>query len=151
MIRSFSRPAAICTLALSAFVCATEVTVLDNATLIDGTGRAPVASSMIVITDGRITYAGPKAEGKVPAGATRVNLTGKYFVPGVINLHGHLGATKGLIQYNVNYTRENTFQQLKTYANYRITTVVSMASHQPRLSRQLSCRLGAHHKLSIAR
>jgi len=131
MIRSFSRPAAICTLALSALVCAAEVTVLDNATLIDGTGRPPVASSVIVITDGRITYAGPKAQAKVPAGATRVNLAGKFVVPGVINLHGHLGATKGLIQDNVNYTRENTLNQLKTYANYGVTTVVSMGSDQP--------------------
>lgn len=118
-------------LALAATVCAAEVTVLDNATLIDGTGRAPVANSAIVITDGRITYAGPKAQAKVPPGAARVDLTGKFVVPGVINLHGHLGATKGLVQDNKNYTRENTFHQLKTYANYGVTSVVSMGSDQP--------------------
>jgi len=131
MIRRFSPTAAACALALSAFVCAAEVTVLDNATLIDGTGRAPVSGSAIVITDGRITYAGPKAQAKVPAGAKRVDLSGKYVVPGVINLHGHLGATKGLVQDNVNYTRENTLGQLKMYANYGVTSVVSMGSDQP--------------------
>jgi len=131
MNRSLFQSAALCALALAGAVCPAEVTVLDNATLIDGTGRVPVANSAIVITDGRITYAGPKAQAKLPAGATRVDLAGKYIVPGVINLHGHLGATKGLVQDNKNYTRENTIHQLKTYANYGVTTVVSMGSDQP--------------------
>ena len=132
MNRRIFRPAALCALILAA-VCSAQVTVLENATLIDGTGRAPVINSSIVITDGRITYAGPKAQAKVPANAVRVNIGGKYVVPGIINLHGHLGATKGLVQDNKNYTRENTLHQLKTYANYGVTSVVSMGSDQPLL------------------
>ncbi|MEP7365957.1 MAG: amidohydrolase family protein [Acidobacteriota bacterium] len=131
MNRSFFRSAALCAMAMAAAVCPAAVTVLENVTLIDGTGRAPVADASIIITDGRITYAGPKAQAKVPANAARVNLTGKFVVPGIINLHGHLGATKGLVQDNKNYTRENTFHQLQTYANYGVTSVMSMGSDQP--------------------
>ncbi len=131
MRRRLLRPALLCATLWTAAVCQAQVTVLENATLIDGTGRPPVANATVVITNGRITYAGPKAQAKVPGGAARVNLAGKFIVPGVINLHGHLGATKGLVQDNKNYTRENTFHQLKTYANYGVTSVVSMGSDQP--------------------
>ncbi|MGX1857407.1 amidohydrolase family protein, partial [Dietzia sp. NPDC055340] len=34
-------------------------TILHNARLIDGTGADPVADAVVVIDDGKITYAGP--------------------------------------------------------------------------------------------
>ena len=42
---------------------------LVGAQLIDGTGTAPVADSVIVIRDGRITAAGSRETTSVPAGA----------------------------------------------------------------------------------
>jgi len=35
---------------------------------------------------------------QAPAGAQTVDLTGKYVMPGIINLHGHLGNTVDLTQ-----------------------------------------------------
>ncbi|MDZ4800855.1 MAG: amidohydrolase family protein [Bryobacteraceae bacterium] len=108
-----------------------ETVVLQNFTLIDGTGKSAVPNAAMVVTDGRIRYAGPKA--KLPAqpqGATTLDLTGKYVMPGIINLHGHLGNVKGLVQDPVNYTPENLDANLKTYAQYGVTTVVSMGSDQ---------------------
>lgn len=116
-------------LALTASATA-ETVVLRNFSLIDGTGRPPVASAALVITDGRIRYAGPNAKATVPAGATTIDLTGKYVMPGIINLHGHLGNVKGLVQDPKNYTPENLDANLKTYARYGVTTVVSMGSDQ---------------------
>lgn len=107
-----------------------ETTVLQNFTLIDGSGKTPVANAALVITDGRIQYAGPKAGAKPPAGAQTIDLTGKYVMPGIINLHGHLGNVKGLNQDPKHYTRENVEQNLKLYASYGVTTVVSMGTDQ---------------------
>jgi imidazolonepropionase-like amidohydrolase len=107
-----------------------QVTVLTNCTLIDGTGRPPVSDAAIVISDGRVEYAGPKAQMKAPPGAKVIDLTGRYVMPGIINLHGHLGNVKGLIQDPKNYTPENLENNLNTYARYGVTTVISMGSDQ---------------------
>jgi imidazolonepropionase-like amidohydrolase len=107
-----------------------ETLALESFTLIDGTGRAAVANAALVITDGKIVYAGPKANMKAPAGAQRVDLAGKYVMPGIINLHGHIGNVSGLTQDPKNFTRENVDKQLKLYASYGVTSVVSMGSEQ---------------------
>jgi imidazolonepropionase-like amidohydrolase len=105
-----------------------EVKILENLTLIDGTGKDAVADAALVIADGKITYAGPKSGAPSPAGAVRVDLSGKFVMPGIINLHGHLGNVKGVKQDQSFYTRENLDKQLATYARYGVTTVVSMGS-----------------------
>ncbi len=73
-----------------------EVKVLENFTLIDGSGGSPVRDAALVVVDGRIEYAGPKARMKAPVGAQRINLGGKYVIPGIINLHGHIGNVREL-------------------------------------------------------
>jgi len=117
-------------LALSALASG-ETLVLRNFTLIDGTGRAPVANAGLVITDGRITYAGPAAGLKAPAGAATTDLGGKFIMPGIINLHCHLGNVVGLVQDPKFFTKENVNSQLDTYAKYGVTSVLSMGSDQP--------------------
>lgn len=116
--------------ALAASVQA-EVLLLENFTLIDGSGRAPVSHAALLVRDGRIEYAGPKAGVKAPGDAKRMDCTGKFVMPGIINLHGHLGNVVGLTQDPKNYTRENVMNNLKTYASYGVTTVVSLGSDQP--------------------
>jgi len=107
-----------------------ETTVLDGFTLIDGTGRPPLANAAMIIVDGRIQWAGPLSQLKAPAGATVTHLAGKYVMPGIINLHGHLGNTVELTQDPKNYTRENVEKQLQLYASYGVTSVVSMGTDQ---------------------
>ena len=115
---------------LSAAALCAETKVLEGFTLIDGTGKAARADSAMVITDGRIQWAGAKAQLKAPAGAERINLAGKFVMPGIINLHGHLGNTIDLVQDPKNFTRQNMTSQLKNYASYGVTTVLSMGSDQ---------------------
>jgi imidazolonepropionase-like amidohydrolase len=107
-----------------------ETKVLENFTLIDGTGKAPLANAAMVITDGRIAWVGARSGLKAPPGAERIDLAGKYVMPGIINLHGHLGNVVGLAQDPKNFTRENVEKQLKLYASYGVTSVVSMGSDQ---------------------
>ena len=113
---------------LSAVSASAEVKVLKNFTLIDGKGGQPLANAAMVIDNGRITYAGPVAGLKPPAGAETMDLAGKFVMPGIINLHGHLGNTIDLVQDPKNFTRENLAKNLKTYASYGVTSVMSMGS-----------------------
>jgi imidazolonepropionase-like amidohydrolase len=107
-----------------------EVKVLKNFTLIDGTGRPPAASSAMVVDNGRVTWIGPLAQLKPPAGAETVDLTGKFVMPGIINLHGHVGNTVDLTQDAKFYTRDNVQKNLATYASYGVTTVLSLGTDQ---------------------
>ena len=102
-----------------------ETLVLNHFTLIDGTGKPPLADAAIVVTEGRIAWVGPSERLKAPAGAQTVDVTGKFVMPGVIDLHTHLAASVDLVQDPKLYTRETVELQLRQYASYGITSVVS--------------------------
>ena len=72
---------------------------------------------------------GPSAQ--APSGATVIDLTGKYVVPGIINGHGHVGPAP----------RD---PQLRQYALYGVTTTTSMYYDQDdvqkfKAARKLMC------------
>jgi imidazolonepropionase-like amidohydrolase len=115
---------------LFAAVLQGEVKVLRNFTLIDGTGRSPAVSASMIVDNGRVTWVGPTAQLKPPAAAETVDLTGKFVMPGIINLHGHIGNTVDLGQDAKFYTRDNIQKNLATYASYGVTTVLSMGTDQ---------------------
>jgi imidazolonepropionase-like amidohydrolase len=133
-MRAFSlvtlAPAVIVQLCLAVPAVWAETLVLQNFTLIDGTGKAPLSNAAMVITDGRIRFVGPRTSLKAPAGSEVRDLSGKFVMPGIINLHGHLGNVKGLVQDPANFTDQNLRDNLDTYARYGITTVISMGSDQ---------------------
>jgi len=60
-----------------------------GATLIDGTGAAPLPDSAVVIHDGRIVAAGPRAKVKIPKKANVVDAKGKFLLPGLWDMHAH--------------------------------------------------------------
>lgn len=93
--------------------------------VLDGSGRV-IDNATVVITGDRITAVGGSSTA-VPAGATRVDARGKTLLPGLINAHGHVGNTVGLSADKQNgYSRENLTRQLRTYAQYGVTTVFSL-------------------------
>ena len=107
-----------------------EVNVLKNFTLIDGTGGPPLADAAMIIDDGRIRWVGPAAQLRTPSSAQVLDLSGRYVMPGIINLHCHLGNTVGLEQNAKFFTRENVEKNLETYASYGVTTVLSLGTDQ---------------------
>lgn len=113
---------------LVAFTLQAEVKVLRNFTLIDGNGGAPLANAAMIVNNGRIEWIGPVAQLKSPAEANVIDLTGKYVMPGIVDLHTHLGATVDLQQSADNLTEKNVEHDLKTYASYGVTTVLSMGT-----------------------
>jgi imidazolonepropionase-like amidohydrolase len=60
-----------------------------GATLIDGTGAAPLPDSAVVIHDGRIVAAGARAKVKIPKDASVVDGKGKFLLPGLWDMHAH--------------------------------------------------------------
>ncbi len=100
-----------------------------GATIIDGTGRAPIADGVLLVTDGRITDVGADTEVTIPPDADRIDVTGRYLIPGLINTHGHVGETVGL--ETGHYSRANVLRQLALYARYGVTTVVSLGGDGP--------------------
>lgn len=66
---------------------------LVGATLVDGTGAAPVRDAVVVIRDGKIDCAGSRAACPVPAGIDGVDLAGSWIVPGLVDAHVHFSQT----------------------------------------------------------
>jgi imidazolonepropionase-like amidohydrolase len=64
-----------------------------GATLIDGTGRAPVADAVVIVRDGRIEAAGPRSRVRVPAGVDTVDARGCWLLPGLVDAHVHYSQT----------------------------------------------------------
>ncbi|MGH7477440.1 MAG: amidohydrolase family protein [Longimicrobiales bacterium] len=68
--------------------------VLTGATLIDGTGRAPVADAVVVLHAGRIVcVGGPGACATEAAAATPIELAGHWLLPGLVDAHVHYSQT----------------------------------------------------------
>jgi len=67
---------------------AAPILVLEHANLIDGVSDTPQRDVTVVVADGRISAVSP-ATFSPPAGATRVDLKGRWLLPGFIDAHGH--------------------------------------------------------------
>ena len=66
-----------------------EKIALVGGTLIDGTGAAPVPDSVVLIEKGRIVDAGPTSRVKIPSGAQKIDVRGKFILPGLWDMHAH--------------------------------------------------------------
>jgi imidazolonepropionase-like amidohydrolase len=64
-----------------------------GATLVDGTGAAPVEDAVVVVSDGRILCAGPGASCTVPSDAETIDASGTWLIPGLIDAHVHFSQT----------------------------------------------------------
>ena len=67
-----------------------------GATLIDGTGAAPVADATIVVRGSRIAAVGTRANTPVPRGARVIDVRGKFITPGFIDSNIHASIYSGL-------------------------------------------------------
>jgi imidazolonepropionase-like amidohydrolase len=62
---------------------------LTHATVIDATGGPVLKDQTVVVIGGRIQTIGRSSEVKIPGGATLVDATGKFVVPGLWDAHVH--------------------------------------------------------------
>src|SRR5262245_53827918 len=78
-------------LGASSHVLAQGAMVFEGARLITGEPSAPIENSAVVVESGRITAVGRRGDVTAPAGATRIDLTGKTMIPALIDAHSHIG------------------------------------------------------------
>jgi imidazolonepropionase-like amidohydrolase len=113
----------LCTLLALAPLSAEAATqVFTGATVIDGTGKAPIPDGVVVVTDGKVAAVGPRTAVQVPAGAQRIDVTGKTIIPGLVNAHAHVE----LDPKSTTPPRKQLADQLALYARYGVTTVYSL-------------------------
>jgi imidazolonepropionase-like amidohydrolase len=63
---------------------------LVGATLIDGAGGPALTDAAIVVRRGRIESVGTSAGFELPARTVRLDLTGRWIIPGLIDAHAHV-------------------------------------------------------------
>ncbi len=64
--------------------------------LIDGTGRDPIAQAAVVWEDGRLVAAGPRSAVRIPREAQVIEDHDWTILPGLMDLHVHLGMQAGV-------------------------------------------------------
>jgi hypothetical protein len=67
----------------------TALLVITHANLIDGVSAQPLHDAMVIVRDGRIERV-VSSPAEIPAGATVVDLKGRWLLPGFVDAHVHL-------------------------------------------------------------
>ena len=114
---------------LSAQAGRTSGTILfEGARLITGATGAPIESSAFLVENGRFTKVGRKGAVQAPAGAARVDLTGKTVMPALIDIHNHIGWTNHKTNQatKTSFTRELVIDHLQRYAYYGVAAALSL-------------------------
>src|SRR5262245_23507639 len=102
---------------------------IAGATVIDGSGGAPIADAVIVISGSRISAIGPRGRVSIPADANQVDARGRWILPGLIDTNVHLSLYGGqndryesLVRYQ---PRQNdiVLEAAQIDLSYGITTV----------------------------
>jgi imidazolonepropionase-like amidohydrolase len=100
-----------------------------NATILPMAGE-PIEDGVILVRYGRITSLGPEWAGEIPADAERIDLGGRFVMPGLVNAHGHVGGVRGLETSPDYHSEEDVAEQLARYARYGVTTVFSLGGER---------------------
>lgn len=66
--------------------------VITGATLIDGTGRAPLEDAVVTIEGRHIKHVATRDETNIPEGAEIIDAKDKFIIPGLADMHNHLAA-----------------------------------------------------------
>ena len=104
---------------------------LVGATLLDGNGGSPVDDSVVVIRAGRIACAGTRDTCPVPPGVERLDLSGRYLTPGLIDAHVHFSQS-GWVD-----GRPDAVDVSNRYPYARV--VADLAAHPERFYRAYLC------------
>ena len=105
----------------------TSATVYEGARLITG-GGSTIENAAFVVENGRFTQVGRRGELQLPAGAGRVDLTGKTVMPTMVDLHGHFGfqnVPAGTMSKET-FTRENLIDHLQRLAFHGVGAAVGV-------------------------
>ena len=94
---------------------AEAMTVFEGARLLVGDGSQPIENAVFTVENNRFTAVGQRGQFNVPAGAARVDLTGKTVMPAIIDTHKHLAQN-----------REGLVDALQRFAYYGVGVATSL-------------------------
>ncbi len=123
----------------------------EGARLITGDGSPPIERSAFFVQNGRFIRVGRQGEVQAPAGAVRVDLTGKTVMPALIDAHSHIGYMKHLTSGPRNYTRENILDHMRRFAYFGVAASQAMGSDFGELPFQIRDELRAGKDPDAAR
>ncbi len=115
-------------LAVAAPALAQTATVFEGARLIPGDGSPAIENSAFVVENNRFTAVGRRGEVQAPAGAARVDLSGKTVMPTLVDMHGHFGFQNipaGTMSKET-FTRANLIDHLQRLAFHGVGAVVGV-------------------------
>ncbi len=70
---------------------AATATVIIGGTVVDLDGKAPIEDAVILVEGERITAIGAAGSVEIPDGAEQIDAKGTWLIPGLMNMHVHLG------------------------------------------------------------
>jgi imidazolonepropionase-like amidohydrolase len=136
-----------------------------GATVIDGTGRAPVPDAVLLVEGGRIVALRPRGEVEIPEDAARIEVGARWIIPGLIDAHVHFFQSGGLYtrpdiidlrairsyQAELAAIREKLPETLARYVASGITAVVYVGGPDWNLAvRALANELEAAPRVAVA-
>jgi imidazolonepropionase-like amidohydrolase len=113
--------------ALSSAASAADL-LIENVTLIDGTGRAPSPRMSVLVSAGRISRvtAGTIA---APARVDRVDGSGKFLIPGLFDVHIHIPKGAANPEIAGGFDRQLGLESLHSFLYSGVTSVYDAGNH----------------------
>ena len=114
-------------IAMGSMLWGQRATVYEGARVITGDGGV-IEDAAFVVKGTSFTQVGKRGQVRAPAGAARVDLTGKTVMPGRVDVHGHIGyqhPADGTMAKEY-FTRANLIDHLQHMAYYGVTGVVGV-------------------------
>lgn len=111
---------------------ARPVVAVVGGTLVDGTGKEPVANAVIIIEGDKIKEVGQAGKIRIPKEAQKIDASGKWILPGFIDCHIHLTSETSDLEY---YRDSNSLATLRAlqlmnmYLRCGVTAVRDVGSH----------------------
>ena len=127
-----------------------SATLFEGARLITGDEAPPIEDSAFLVQDGKFISVGRRGEVQAPEGVARVDLTGKTVMPGIIEVHAHLGYWKDLKPSVEHFTRGQLLQDLQRFAYHGIVAVHSMGADRREIAWPLRDELRANPRPDAA-
>ena len=107
---------------------AAPAVIYEGARLIIGDAAPPISAGAFLVQDGQIRAIGARGVVTAPAGARRVDLTGKTVMPAMVNVHVHMGYEGYTTWGAKNHTPANLLDHLQREAFYGVAAATSVGS-----------------------
>ena len=123
---------------------------ITGGTLIDGNGNEPVSNAVVLVRGERIIAVGPSGTVQIPADARRIDVSGKYILPGFIDLHAHLVYPRDATDPSHSLSTLRGLHFMEQFVDVGVTSVRDVGGIiEPMQALEAAERLGYIHSLRL--